>query len=193
MKGLLHSKIFKKNLAKWFVMYLGVISLLTTIITYSKYMSELQTMSDSARVAKFNIKVIPNNSCDLENNNCLGIEKVRPTSTLSYDFTIDLTELEVSTDLILTLYINKDFEFISLEKLEGNQYQEISDFKLTNDQRETLYNYGSLTSQFISVTHKPILKYRVKVKYKYSSKEIFSNNKNIVKIGYSAIQNKGVN
>ena len=175
MKGLLHSKIFKKNLAKWFVMYLGVISLLTTIITYSKYMSELQTMSDSARVAKFNIKVIPNNSCDLENNNCLGIEKVRPTSTLSYDFTIDLTEL------------------ISLEKLEGNQYQEISDFKLTNDQRETLYNYGSLTSQFISVTHKPILKYRVKVKYKYSSKEIFSNNKNIVKIGYSAIQNKGVN
>ena len=41
MKGLLHSKRFKENLYRWLFMYVGVIALLTTVITYSKYVTQL--------------------------------------------------------------------------------------------------------------------------------------------------------
>ena len=42
MKGLLHSKLFRKNLFTWLFMYIIVIGLFTTVVTYSKYISSMQ-------------------------------------------------------------------------------------------------------------------------------------------------------
>ena len=56
MKGLLQSKIFRKNLKKWLCMYVGALLLLTTVVTYSKYISKYN-VDDDARITKFDVTV----------------------------------------------------------------------------------------------------------------------------------------
>jgi len=56
MNRLLHSRVFKKNLAKWIFMYIVTLAFFTSVVTYSKYFSSLAS-NDNARPAKFNIKI----------------------------------------------------------------------------------------------------------------------------------------
>ena len=121
MNWMLHSKLFKKNLVKWLLMYGGVILLFTSVITYSKYVSQMMS-SDSARVAKFIIDIKPNN-CVSNNDSNSNIGNVRPTK-IDYYFTVDTSELEVSSDLILNIYLNYNFSFFNnnaeVLEIDGN-------------------------------------------------------------------------
>ncbi len=124
MKGLLHSKRFKNNLKKWLFMYVGVMGLLTTVITYSKYMSKFEG-SSVASVAIFNVDI---NYSDCEStdikedgiNVCQSAIK-RSTSVIDYYFTVDTTGLEVNTLLALTIYVNKDFNIKELTISDINE------------------------------------------------------------------------
>ena len=96
MKGLLHSKRFKENLYRWLFMYVGVIALLTTVITYSKYVTQLIPTEEKARPAKFDVEIA---NTDSAGNDCTKVESVttgiyRPTSEIKYYFKIK-ADLEV--------------------------------------------------------------------------------------------------
>ncbi len=190
MKELFHSKLFKKNLAKWTIMYIGVIALLTTAITYSKYMTELQ-MSDSARVAKFDIDIIP---IECSNSNekdkvCNDNITYRPTTPITYSFTVN-NNLEVKTALVLTIYVNDNFEVTNFtkdgEKLTFNPSKTIIDPK-----NNVIYTYQSIIEQTV-LPGNDNSKYEITVKYKNYEEKIINNNLdyNIIKVEYSATQEK---
>lgn len=132
MKGLLHSKKFRTNLLNWLCMYVGVMALLTTVITYSKYI-ESQSQSDEARVPKFDVnygKV----SCDGSNEqdcykDILTAEQLPVVSgdydystyitrTMPFYFYVDYKELEVDTELILTFARHEKFDIVEIEEAE---------------------------------------------------------------------------
>ena len=185
MKGLLHSKIFKKNLAKWFVMYLGVISLLTTIITYSKYMSEMQ-FSDNARVAKFNVKILPNDCTNINNENVCNSGIVRPTSNLTYSFNVDTSELEVKTEFALTIYIDSNFTgTISSLKHPDVNYNSKGLVQLGINE----YNMYVI-SETIEAGEGYLDTYNIDIKYNTQNGINIEKDYNVVRVDYSAKQIK---
>lgn len=112
MKGLLQSKRFRTNLYKWLFMYAGVIMLLITVITYSKYISSF-TESDAARPTKFNITVDYLDCKQLEDNDSCSLGIYRPTSEIKYAFNLT-KEVEVKTILALSIKVHEDFKTNSL-------------------------------------------------------------------------------
>jgi len=119
MKSLLQSKTFRKNLYRWLGMYVTVILFFTSVVTYSKYMVGVAS-NENARVANFNVDIHYE-----ETENCLpGSDQTchtgtyRPTSKISYYFTVDTTKIEVRTFLALSMNINKSFKIIELSKME---------------------------------------------------------------------------
>ena len=116
MKELLHSKLFRRNLYKWLFMYVGVMCLLTSVITYSKYITSMQN-DDTARVAKFNVKITNNDVCDELEDKC-HYGTLRPTEDYEYYFTVDTTELEVKTLLVTIVSVHDDFNIIKLYDAE---------------------------------------------------------------------------
>ncbi len=187
MKGLLHSKKFRNNLYKWLFMYAGIMLLLTTVITYSRYVSEMMA-DDSARVAKFDAKII-----QVENT---GTK--RPTEEIEYYFNLDV-DFEVKTEVYLTLNINKQFELVGIESLDGDEVT----LKSLDDNMDILgesYSVQTFSTIFPAGT-KTTKKYKVVVKYNnlyckeepcnqdkenYSSVE--NKNYDILRVGYSATQ-----
>lgn len=119
MKGLLQSKIFKKNLGKWLFMYLLCMGLFTTVITYSKYISSLLDESDSARVSKFNIvlKYCSDATCSDATTTAPSVTTYRPFDDMIYYFAIDSSNLEVDTDLYLTLGLDRHFKVKELVEI----------------------------------------------------------------------------
>lgn len=105
MNGLLHSKVFKKNLYKWLIMYIGIIGLFFTVVTYSKYMSSMQG-SSGTKAAKFivNIKFLDNDTRCIDNTCNYG--SLRPTSDYDFYFQVDTRELEVSTILATSITVD---------------------------------------------------------------------------------------
>lgn len=191
MKGLLHSKRFRKNLYKWLFMYAGVMLLLTTVVTYSKYMTS-QTMGDSARVTKFNVKINFNEESGCINDNyenTCETKNYRPTEEIVYNFTVDTSELEVTTDLAVTVKVKDDFDFISLKDENGQV-----GYTNTN-------NNGTMTFWLDKVEVSDTTRtknYQVIVKLKDEKINEYINNKtvnnedtmytNVIYIGYSAVQ-----
>lgn len=118
MKGLLQSKIFKKNLKKWLFMYVMCMGLFTTVITYSKYISNMIDQSDSARVSKFNValKYCKDKNCNEEGIGTFDTRKYRPTGEITYYFTIDTSNLEVNIQLFLTISTDRHFNIKEIKK-----------------------------------------------------------------------------
>ncbi len=211
MKGLLQSKRFKKNFKKWLCMYVAAILMLTTVVTYSKYISSLGG-TDRARITRFNV-VIDNET--KENYTCATVEehisclanddlKYRPTKDLSYKFNVK-PNVEVNTVIATTVYVPKDFEIISLKDKEGNdlynketstQTKEITLGTITNNET------GEITSNTITISDKinvvqssanDTKTYEVIVRYLYDEKkysEAVKEKVEVIKVGYSAIQDK---
>lgn len=111
MIGLLHSETFRKNLSKWVFMYIAVICLLTSVITYSRFISSFGN-ADEARSTKFNVKIEPiatQTSCpddgELDegdpSSTAILCTTSRPTSLLEYYFKVDVTEIEVKSEVYL--------------------------------------------------------------------------------------------
>ncbi len=132
MKGLLQSKRFRTNLYKWLFMYAGVMMLLITVITYSKFITSMST-KDTARTTKFNIDINYLNcnddcgeNCDEKNsyitsNNICKTENYRPTSTIEYAFNVK-KDVEVKTILALNIDINNDLKVYNL-KIGQNKFK----------------------------------------------------------------------
>lgn len=128
MKGLLHSKRFKEKLYRWLFMYVGVLGLLTTVITYSKYITKLTPKEDSARSAVFKADIVyvadesgtPCPAAGCPNN------MYRPTSEIKYYFKLN-TDFEVLTDLFLTLRIAQidgnynNYEIVSIRNVNDTE------------------------------------------------------------------------
>ena len=206
---LLHNKIFKANLIRWFVLYIGVISLFTTVVTYSKYITTLP-VEDKARTAKFNVKITNDKICSSLSNIC-GLDKYKPYDEIDYYFTVDTTELEVLTDLVLKISVNSEFRIISFTYLDDTNYDvvipkygdvpdSLSNVTLPDDFTFEYVNNAEDNSENNVITlvgttgayKSKIQSYKLKLKFmkdpydsSYSSNHDYEK---IVKIGYSANQ-----
>lgn len=159
MKGLLQSKKFKNNLKKWLFMYVGALLLLTTVVTYSKYVTERLSSNDEARVTKFNVKFertdrdgnICNN--ESESNDCKTSDYL-PNEDMKFYFLVDISEVEVKADLYVTIKINEMFKDLfrikSIKNLTTN-----NDTAIINGQSEEIYilvDDNEVTSMVYEVT-----------------------------------------
>lgn len=119
MGWLLHSKMFKQKLTRWILMYVAVMCLLGSVITYSKYITSLQ-ISDLARTAQFNVVMNPvfdncvagtikktdkdGNVIEVPVDRC-GLNS-RPTKDLEYTFKVNYDELEANALVIVRMAFN---------------------------------------------------------------------------------------
>ena len=200
MKGLLHSKRFKENLYRWLFMYVGVIALLTTVITYSKYVTQLIPTEEKALPAKFDVEIA---NTDSAGNDCRKVECVttgiyRPTSEIKYYFKFK-ADLEVSAEILLLVRINEayrdDFKIVSVKESKVTGFETVTNDSTNNP--ESIYRV-KLENEQDSITneYKPIEKvYEVTVQYKdldsFNSKtdsNDFLEAKNVLEVGYTAEQ-----
>ena len=183
MKYLLYSKSFKKNLAKWLGMYLGMICLFTVVVTYSRYISNL-TSNEEARVAKFNVEVTYDDVCStLDSTEICNYGSIRPTGSLVYYFTVDTTELEVDTTFVTNVLIHKDFNNYRLYDVTNGETLYIE-----NDDYTVSENLISIVED-INAINGYKRKYKLIIDYKnVNNYSIEYNYDNVVVVGYSAIQ-----
>jgi len=183
MKGLLHSKLFRKNLCKWIFMYIVAIGLFTSVVTYSKYISNLQSNGDVAKVAKFDAEIIYDECPTLQDNNVCEIGTFRPTSTLSYYFTVDTTNIEVSTIFATVIEVNEEFTNVKIYDITNTE-TEITNYTKNNN-KYTLLEDIELGQTYIK-------KYKVTMNYDYENydPDYRSEHKvtGVLKVGYSAVQ-----
>lgn len=184
MKGLLHSKLFRKNLCKWFFMYIAVIGLFTSVVTYSKYISSMQN-ADKTKVAKFDASITYDSVCtEIEENQICNNGSFRPTSNISYYFTVDTTNLEVSTLFVTRISVLDVFENIKIYDITENE-TEMTNFT-NNGNVYTLIEDINLGENYIR-------KYKVTMDFnsEAASDSDYSSEHNIngaVIVGYSATQ-----
>lgn len=213
MKGLLQSKIFRKNLKKWLCMYVGALLLLTTVVTYSKYISKYNVDED-ARITKFDVTV---KNIENENLTCTGeIDKLdcttkdtyRPTTKIPYEFVVT-PNFEVNTLLATTIYVPASFNIETLEEINGkvlyDEKENIKDSSITISKIKNKNEKGEEvdTATIITITKKidtdDIINsnteknYRITIKYNYEEEKYLTDEKDnlsVIKIGYSATQIK---
>lgn len=160
MKGLLQSKHFKKNLKKWVFMYVLCMGVFTTVITYSRYISNMFSSNDSARVSNFNLNLM---YCDNEICSKEQAEepiKYRPFGEMEYYFAIDGSELEVGVDVIFNVTADRHFKIKKVEKLPGGNTNEIKMISKNSNQDKTLS-----FSDVVTAGEKQIIKYKVILTY----------------------------
>ena len=185
MKGLLHSKLFKKNLLRWLFMYVTVIGLFTTVVTYSKYISSMQN-SDVARPAKFDASITYDGVCSgtAEDVRC-NIGTFRPTSELVYYFTVDARNLEVTTLFVTRISIKNEFKNIVI--------YDITDGTKIPTSFENEGNVFTLT-RTINVDESYVRKYMVTMDYihRYGGADHLEvlGFEDVLTVGYSATQVK---
>ena len=169
MKELLQSKSFRQNLYKWIFMYIGSLALFTSVITYSKYYSNIAS-DDLARVAMFEVD-------------------------MDYSFSVD-AKLEVKTFLVLTMKAQDKFEIISLRKNGDIIYSSDtpnSNVTLSSDKRtltlqETVEaNYNRVATYQITVKYKETA---IKDNYYIYDSVSIPENESIITVDYSAEQIK---
>lgn len=213
MKGLLQSKIFRKNLRKWLCMYVGALLLLTTVVTYSKYISKYNVDED-ARITKFDVTV---KNIENENLTCTGeIDKLdcttkdtyRPTTKIPYEFVVT-PNFEVNTLLATTIYVPASFNIETLEEINGkvlyDEKENIKDSSITISKLKDKNEKGEEvdTATIITITKKidtdDIINsniprtYKITIKYNYDEETYLTADKenlSVIKIGYSATQIK---
>ncbi len=213
MKGLLQSKIFRKNLRKWLCMYVGALLLLTTVVTYSKYISKYNADED-ARITKFDVTV---KNIENENLTCTGeIDKLdcttkdtyRPTTKIPYEFVVT-PNFEVNTLLATTIYVPASFNIETLEEINGkvlyDEKENIKDSSITISKIKNKNEKGEEvdTATIITITKKidtdDIINsntpktYKITIKYNYDEETYLTADKenlSVIKIGYSATQIK---
>lgn len=194
MKGLLHSKLFRKNLFKWIFMYVTVIGLFTSVVTYSKYISSMQE-KDSARVAMFDASITYDGICaGINENETCDIGVYRPTSSITYYFTVDTTELEVSTIFVIRISVAELFKNVKiyditdvekkLEFVEGDSFFD----------KNYNFNVYNLVDNELKVDETGIRKYKMTMDYDHATYDPEYKASHpyyeVVTIGYSAEQIK---
>lgn len=185
MKGLLRSQKFRSKLYKWLFMYVGVMALFATVITYSKYISSFDG-NDEARTAKFyaQIDYLGCQSKNESNGSC-DAGTFRKTSPIEYRFAVNTTNFEVTTDFALTFIVDStNFKITKLLDESNNKELDISnviDGKISVP--DTIKDGVSQN------TKKKISNYTLTVEY-IGNNSLTKEYKDIVKVGYSAEQQK---
>jgi len=185
MKGLLHSKLFRKNLFKWLVMYITVIGLFTSVVTYSKYISSMQDV-EGAKVAKFDASITYDGVCaNINENEICNNGTFRPANKISYYFTVDTRDLEVSTIFVTRITVLDVFKNIKIYDVTNTE-KEMTAFVKNN-------NVFTLTED-IKANKTYVRKYKITMDYDYSTydddySEFHSYNGAVI-VGYSATQQK---
>lgn len=190
MKGLLHSKTFKKNLRKWLFMYVGTLCILTSVITYSKYMSSFSGNTE-ARTAKFNIKVEKLYKCDnkLTETSC-QTEATRPLEKYDFYFKVDTTELEVSSLVVITTKANENlygdaFKINKIEEVDKNGESNAN----KAGESITINDEGKINYTINPNDAKQIRYYKVEVNHTIQDSDSNgTSNDNALLVGYSAKQ-----
>lgn len=203
MKKLLQNKRFRQNLYKWVFMYVCVMAIFTTVVTYSKYISSMGT-DETARVASFEVGIdfgacpeenkIPTNNADGTKSYTCDMGVSRPTSILSYNFSVDTTLIEADALLVLTTLVADDFNILDFENVTTHEKYIVNGVPQSGT---TISTVGSDRKVLIS---KDVLarqgtkdNYVIKIQYgkpiaKDDMNLIFTNSQSIVTIGYSATQ-----
>ena len=198
MKGLLHSRRFKRILKKWLFMYVVAMLLITTVATYSKYVSSY-SVSDQARVTKFHLIIDK-----IESNN----SEYSQVSTIPYKFKVSTKDLEVNTFLVLSIYVNDAFKIVSVEDNQGRTiydsgYEKTAERCFEKDEcsyeddnnfyDEVLRNKNEnfiRLKRMVDVSDNDVITYTVNVRY--NDNDSYLNDdiefENVVQVGYSATQ-----
>lgn len=158
MNKLLHNKTFRDNLKKWLGLYICTLLVITTVVTYSRYISKM-TGKDDARVAKFAISIDDKKICSsLTSDNCIddiATEfEFKPYDDLDYYFTVNTNDLEVKTYVVLDIKADSHFDVESITDVTGNDSKSSLDIVNTNatfDDGKTSLSYDS-TNNFYSLT-----------------------------------------
>ena len=198
MKGLLHSKKFKNNLFKWIFMYIMTIGLFTSVVTYSKYISNMNS-DDTARVALFDASITYDGVCSgtMENERC-DIGKFRPTSNISYYFTVDNRNLEVSTIFLTRITVLDVFKDIKIYDITDGEVEiPIKMLSEITDEDDFVFvqdgNILTLTEDVL-VNETYVRKYKITMNFDYenygSSHSSELSFVDAVTVGYSATQKK---
>lgn len=214
MKDLLSSKKFKTNLFRWLFAYVGVLMLLTMVVTYSKYMTSLETKDESRPamfVANFKNEVL---ECQGGVENTCDTLLYRPTTSIDYSFSLDTTGTEVKTYMITSIYVDDNFDIESLN-IQGNMSIDFTSDTVENGNIESIdgekiYKFADGTKAHIGfdiVTDKKKITieetilpnngskriYTVTIKYPYAkidkNTDLGTIDK-IIQVGYSATQVK---
>lgn len=182
MKGLLHSKKFKTNLRKWLFMYVGTLCILTSVITYSKYMSKFNGESE-ARTAKFNIKVEHVDKCSsLEDLVCLTGENTRPLENYDFYFKVDTTELEVKTRVVITVKVNEPYA-------TNGSFRINNIVEVTEELKDIPNSIPAVMHFDVSPNDTGVKYYKVSVDHLITDYDINGNaSPKVLSIGYSATQ-----
>lgn len=214
MKKLLQNKRFRTNLYKWLTMYVCVMAVFTTVVTYSKYISNMGT-DEQARVANFEVGIHFESCSDIEeakanqDGTMLSVCDMgtsRPTSVLPYYFSLDTTKLEADAVLALTIYANNQFKIVELQNITTGVKYIDQEKIVTNIPGVTVDPYGFTSDgyTFTTVTQDVVAKqgkenYVIKIKFlnpptnvldekDIPLDDIYSNNQEVIKLGYSATQ-----
>lgn len=183
-------------------MYIGVMALFTTIVTYSKYIAHF-TNEASSRVAKFDIDVnyLGIEGCQAGKNETLCQTGIyRPMSEIPYYFNIK-TDFEVRVFFALTIHIAEDFELLGLySKNDAEEnWQEASFTKTAAN--EIRLEKTTQANENQNIQYKIVVKYKGEnlsfynqeeghtTYYRYEEKKAVSQK--IVTVDYSAVQVKG--
>lgn len=193
MEYLFQSKRFRRNLYKWIVMYSCVMFLFQTVITYSKYISQMEA-NDQARVAKFQVNIEYNKCEDYVTESICTSENLcnpvsvcdagyyRPTSSIPYYFMVDTSELEVKSLFFLNVSVHPDFEILSFENL--TQKKDLTSSFSGNDAKlSTDIEAGQGRKEY----YKIIVRYKNLNTLKFDMEKQYGQ---VVQVGYSAKQIK---
>lgn len=196
MKGLLHSKRFRRNLKRWICMYVGVLVLFTSVVTYSRYVSNL-SLNDEAKVTKFNVN-IGKGKASTES----GKDPFLPTDTIYYTFTVT-PDFEVKTLLALTINAEHRFTIESIVEETSNleiynkdiRSQNAGPITVSTDTTVDGNDTKVVISRKISSAEAQATTYKIALKFKYEDiKETYYTldeylkEKPIVNVDYSARQ-----
>lgn len=200
MKWLLHSKLFKENLKKWLFMYIAVMCLLTSVITYSKYISNFQG-SGETRSAKFNVEITSLTDGCVMNGDTIACDlgNKRPTQKIDFLIQLDISELEVATDLLTRVnLVDANYSLVSLSKVDGENTIDLynKDTNKINDNVKYSKDTNSLVaSEKVNpndTTESKNIIYKVSVLYNNTNNkgEYYSNinSTQVIQVGYTATQ-----
>lgn len=193
--GLLHSPTFRSNLIRWIILYIGVLCLITTVVTYSKYISTASG-ENHARTAKFKIDVEVGDICSTTSPDLCNLTSYKPYDTLEYNLKVDASEMEVTTDIVVNIYIDSEFKVISLYDVSTDELVTFNDASQTivmQDGQELKYFNNKITiTGEASLTNQFLKNYKLNVKYideaTYVNYVTEHSYPEFVKIEYSAIQ-----
>ena len=194
MQWLIHSKLFKENLKKWLFMYIAVMGLLTSVITYSKYISNFQGSGDTVRSAKFNVKINSLNAeCPKDTDKIVcSLESKRPTQKIDFTVQVDATEMEVSAEVLTRLnLLSSSYEIIELVQDDGTTLYN-SETNAINSKVQKTNNGSLIIEDNFNTTSNKIISYRVSALYINNATDPYSYGKidevPVLQVGYTATQ-----